>query len=431
MNNLTTINSISILGKTIIAEIDISDNDEIILNSSKDSNIIVLSVISHSEENNKIFILSKVGSFYIKEKEIKLTDKNVSKEFGKNIAINKFNNDYIVAISDTEYLSSNGVDSVGCVFIYRFVPNNGWKCTKQLTFIDNTDELRYRRFGNILEFVNNDLYIGCIDNCKKFDKDKEQYSNSLLIYRSDNYCQFLKTEIFLKDDWLDIISNVTYVRDNKFYFLFILNKNLLLGSINPMSLEPNFGKSNIQLPKPPSNSVEYYELAASVICNDFENHVDGDISNLRIINNFLFMTIYEKREFISHVFNVVCLNMSTNVSDFLHNTIFHIDRKEDTKSLFYSIDSNDNGIFISALKTFKDNNIINNLEIVKITTNCLSKESIYSSNIINKKEVIETSINLYNKKKMLKVLDNQLLFIEDVVISDGRRKCLLKSKDIT
>lgn len=430
MNNLTTINSISILGETIIAEIDTNDNNEIILNSSKDGVIIVISIISHSEENNKIFILSKVGSFYIKEKEINVTDENISKEFGKNITINRFNNEYIIAISDTEYLSSNGVDSVGCVFIYQFIPKNGWKCIKQLTYIDDTDELRYRRFGNIIEFVNNDLYIGCIDNCKKFNKDKEQYSNTLLIYKTDNYTHFQKTGLTLRNDWVDVISNVTYVENNKFHFLYIFNKDLWLGSIKSTSLKSRSDDLNVQLPKSYSNSIEEYELTSNMIFNDFEKYSNSDITDLIIINNILFITVYDKKEFISHTFNVMCLNMNLNVSDFLHNTIFHLDRKEDTKSLFYTVASN-RDIFISTLKTFKDNNIINNLEIVKVNTSNLSKESIYSSSIINKKEVIETSVNLYNKKKMLNVLNNQLLFIEDVVISDGRRKCLLKSKDIT
>ena len=433
MKELMTVNSISNLGSNIIAELNIDDNDEIIINSSKDGILITVSVISSNKENNKIFILRRIQDFYIKEKGLVLDDVNVSKEFGKNIAINKFKNEYIIAISDTEYLSTNGKDGVGCVFIYRFIPISGkrWTCVKELTFTDSRDELRYQRFGNILEFVDNDLYIGCIDSYKKFSCDKEQYSNTLLIYKTDNYNHFQVTELGTNTEWLDSIINIVYVKDNLFYFLFILNKDLWIGNIKPKIEEPSIFIPETESPEYSELTVDY-DFKGNMVCKGFVDYIDGDISNLNVVNDSLFITVYEKREFISHMFNIMSVNM-TDIFDFLHNTIFHLDRKEDTKSLFYSISSNDKDIFITTTKTFKDEELtlMDNLEIVKIKLNNLSKEIIYSKNTPNKKETIESSVNINNRKKMLKVLDSQLLFIEDVVISDGRKKCLLKSKDIT
>lgn len=183
-SNLKTINSVSNNDIFIIADIIIESTSEIIVSGSYDDKLIVLTILDKIK-GNKVFILSKVGNFYIKEAEILIDDNNISDKFGENVEIIKHNNEYIIAISDSEYLSSNGIDKVGCVFLYKFLPNKGWSCIKELTLLDGNNEIKYNNFGEIIDFVKEGLVVSALNRDRQI----------LFLFKTTNFLHFNKQEL--------------------------------------------------------------------------------------------------------------------------------------------------------------------------------------------------------------------------------------------
>lgn len=215
-SSLLTINSTINIDTSIIAELDLNDTDHVVINSSIEGDLIVVSVISYLDKN-KIYVLSKVGDFYIKEKEIIEDDECISKRFGENIAISKINDEYMIAISDTEYYNSSGLNDVGCVFIYKSISGKGWWCVKQLFLIEDGDENRYSRFGNILEFTSNGLVVGCVDSEKEFLLNKDEYSNTLFLFKIKYIFNFKQVDLNVRQPYIktDYFSNDIIINNNK------------------------------------------------------------------------------------------------------------------------------------------------------------------------------------------------------------------------
>lgn len=150
---VTTINSIEdVKGYKLIADIIVNEDDDVFL-YIYDSNIIVISIISQ-EYNNRIFILTKVDDFYIKEKEIFLNDGGCSNKSKTNISITKYKDEYILALSDPDYKSEDGF-TTGCVFLYKFLSGKGWCCVKEIT-----SSIEDNKFGNYLEFTKDEVSCG-------------------------------------------------------------------------------------------------------------------------------------------------------------------------------------------------------------------------------------------------------------------------------
>lgn len=190
---VTTINSIEdVKGYKTIADITVDNNDEVIL-YIYDSNFIVISVISEEHNNNRIFILTKVDDFYIKEKEIFLDGVNHSDKNGINLSVTKHDKKYILALADTYYKTEDG-EIIGCVFLYKFISGKGWCCIKELTSFKEDSE-----FGNYLEFTEDGLIVGFINNneqnfylyrtnnFKHFNKEKIEYDVQKLYSKLSNY----------------------------------------------------------------------------------------------------------------------------------------------------------------------------------------------------------------------------------------------------
>ncbi len=203
---ITTVNSIeNTEGYRIIADIATDEDNDINL-FIHDHNIIIVSILDKiSADRNKIVILCRVGDFYIVEKEIIVNDCNYSNKFGKHIFVTKYENNYILAISDENYTLENG-NSTGCVFLYKFIPTRGWCCIKELTLLNKDDEIKYNKFGNFLKFTDDGLVIGCENN------NQQNY----FLFKTNNFKHFHKQKIeYNEEELYSKISN----SDNIYFVL--------------------------------------------------------------------------------------------------------------------------------------------------------------------------------------------------------------------
>lgn len=202
---LTTVNSIEdVRGYKIIADI-ITDKDARLFYYIYDSNIIVISIVDKNYINNRIFILTKVGDFYIKEKEIFSTDENFSNMFGLNFVVTKHDKDYVLAISDEDYLSENN-ERTGCVFLYKFISGKGWLCIKELSVISTDDKIKYSKFGNYLNLTDDGLIVGHMCN------NEQNY----FLYKTNDFKHFSKEVVnYSVEEPIDEVTD----SDNMFFTL--------------------------------------------------------------------------------------------------------------------------------------------------------------------------------------------------------------------